>query len=90
MTHTLDVDRFREGLQGVYADLDAEVARLAPVCEISGKCCRFEEYGHTLFVSAPEIALLLEDGPTRMLNYAVAVATGTVTVRRGFFARTAS
>jgi Fe-S-cluster containining protein len=59
----LDVDQFREALQEVYAGLDAEVARLAPVCQISGRCCRFEEYGHTLFVSSPEFALLLADAP---------------------------
>jgi hypothetical protein len=58
-----DVDRFREALQGVYAEVDSEVARLAPVCEISGRCCRFEEYGHTLFLSAPEFALLVADAP---------------------------
>jgi Fe-S-cluster containining protein len=59
----LDVDLFREALQQVYGDLDAEVAGLAPVCLVSGRCCRFEEYGHTLFVSAPEFALLLADAP---------------------------
>jgi Fe-S-cluster containining protein len=59
----LDVDQFREALQGVYAEVESEVARLAPVCEISGRCCRFEEYGHTLFLSAPEFALLLADAP---------------------------
>jgi Fe-S-cluster containining protein len=59
----LDVPRFREALRGVYAEVDAEVARLAPACAISGRCCRFEEYGHTLFVSAPEFALLLADAP---------------------------
>ena len=52
---SLDVNQFREALQGAYAELDAEVVRLAPVCQISGRCCRFEEYGHTLFVSAPEL-----------------------------------
>jgi Fe-S-cluster containining protein len=59
----LDVCFFREALQGVYADVDAEVARQTPVCAISGRCCRFEEYGHTLFVSSPEFALLLADAP---------------------------
>jgi Fe-S-cluster containining protein len=65
----LDVSFFREALQGVYADVDAEVARQTPVCAISGRCCRFEEYGHTLFVSAPEFALLLADAtpPSRPL-----------------------
>ncbi len=46
-------------LHALYRELDAEVARLAPVCELSGRCCRFKEYGHTLFVSTPEIDLLL-------------------------------
>jgi Fe-S-cluster containining protein len=59
----LDPASFRERLRSVYRELDADVARLGPRCEISGRCCRFEEYGHTLFASAPEIALLLADGP---------------------------
>jgi hypothetical protein len=46
-------------LAELYARLDAEVARLAPVCRISGRCCRFREYGHTLFLSAPEADYLL-------------------------------
>ena len=62
-TGVLDVDRFREPLRGVYDSVDEEVARRAPVCRISGRCCRFEEYGHTLFVSAPEFALLLAEAP---------------------------
>ena len=60
----IDPDDFREDLRAVYRDLDAAVARLAPVCRVSGRCCRFEEYGHTLFVSAPEFELLLADAPT--------------------------
>lgn len=59
----LDVDSFRVALQAVYSEIDTAVARLAPVCAISGRCCRFAEYGHTLFVSAPEFALLLADSP---------------------------
>ncbi len=58
-----EVEHFRQALQAVYGEVDAEVATLAPVCRISGRCCRFEEYGHTLFVSAPEFALLLADAP---------------------------
>ena len=54
---------FRAAVQEVYQILDAEVAQLQPVCEISGRCCRFQEYDHTLFVSAPEFAILLADAP---------------------------
>jgi hypothetical protein len=50
-------------LRALYDKLDAEVARLGPVCQLSGRCCRFREYGHTLFVSAPEIQFLLSEAP---------------------------
>lgn len=58
-----DVGPFREALLALYADLDAEIARRAPVCELSGRCCRFVEYDHTLFLTAPEAALLVADAP---------------------------
>lgn len=58
-----DVSGYRDSLLGLYAELDEAVARRAPVCRLSGSCCRFAEYGHTLFVSAPEAALLLADAP---------------------------
>jgi len=50
-------------LRGLYADLDRAVSELAPVCLLSGRCCRFEEYGHTLFLSAAEAAVLIADAP---------------------------
>lgn len=59
----IDPDTFRARVQEIYQSLDAEVARLEPVCQISGRCCRFAEYDHTLFMSAPEFALLLADAP---------------------------
>jgi Fe-S-cluster containining protein len=59
----LDPDRFREPLRLLYAELDATVARIGPVCRLSGRCCRFAEFDHTLFASAPEAALLLADAP---------------------------
>lgn len=60
----LDVRRFRDPLGALYRDLDAAVAERGPVCRLSGRCCRFAEYDHTLFVSEPEAALLLADAPT--------------------------
>ena len=56
-----EVDGFRAPLLRIFQDLDAEVAELAPTCVLSGRCCRFAEYGHTLFLSAPEAALLAHD-----------------------------
>jgi hypothetical protein len=58
-----DSGRFRASLHALYAALDAEVARFGPVCQLSGRCCRFAEYGHTLFLSAPEAAVLLDEAP---------------------------
>src|SRR5262249_17871722 len=58
----LPVD-FRAALSALYDAVDTEVDRLGPVCALSGRCCRFAEYGHLLFVSAPEAALLLDEAP---------------------------
>jgi hypothetical protein len=59
----VDVARFREPLHALHEALDDQVAELAPVCELSGRCCRFVEYGHTLFLSSLEAELLLSDAP---------------------------
>ena len=60
----LDVGAFRQALYALYEGLDAEVAEHGPTCALSGRCCRFLEYDHTLFVSAPEAALLLAEAPS--------------------------
>lgn len=52
----------RGKLLEIYARADAAVAEAAPVCELSGRCCRFEEYGHHLYITRPEADLLLEQG----------------------------
>ena len=52
-----------EELRALYEELDAEIVRLAPVCQLSGRCCRFREYGHSLFVSALEVEFLLSGAP---------------------------
>jgi len=38
-----------------YAELDAEIAALAPVCWSRGLCCRFGAAGHNLFVTTLEL-----------------------------------
>ena len=59
-----DIVKLHRELHAIYDALDSEVAALAPRCELSGRCCRFLEYGHTLFASSLEIDLLLaEAGP---------------------------
>ena len=52
-------------LRVLYTELDREVAGIGPVCELSGPCCRFEEYGHTLFVSTAEVEYLVGTAPAQ-------------------------
>jgi Fe-S-cluster containining protein len=40
----------------LYAEVAAEIDRRRPLCVISGRCCRFEEYGHRLYVTTLELA----------------------------------
>lgn len=54
--------RLRDGLLQIYDDVARDIAALAPVCEISGRCCRFREYGHRLYMTRPEAELLLSEG----------------------------
>src|SRR4051812_934661 len=58
----------RERVMAIYAAADAAVAAAGPRCDASGRCCRFAEYGHTLFMSQLEADVLLAavppfDGP---------------------------
>ena len=56
-------DEVRRDVLGVYAAVEAAVAAAGPRCDASGRCCRFTEYGHTLFISHFEAELLLESAP---------------------------
>lgn len=47
----------------LYAEVDAAVAQAGPRCDSSGRCCRFKEYGHTLFISNLEAEVLLDAAP---------------------------
>ncbi len=51
-------------LRRLYADLDAEIQRVGPRCDQSGRCCRFDEYGHLLFVTPLEMAAFMVGAPT--------------------------
>ena len=43
----------------VYAALAGEIAQRRPVCDASGRCCRFEEYGHRLYVTTAELSAFM-------------------------------
>jgi len=58
MNETLQA-RVRE----IYREAERDIAAAGPVCQASGRCCRFKEYGHTLFLSNLEAEVLLHAAP---------------------------
>jgi hypothetical protein len=57
------MEDLRSSVLELYAEVDREVAAAGPVCVASGRCCRFKEYGHVLFVSNLEADVLLATAP---------------------------
>jgi Fe-S-cluster containining protein len=53
----------QERIRTIYAAADAAVAAAGPRCDSSGRCCRFKEWGHTLFISQLEADYLLANAP---------------------------
>jgi hypothetical protein len=51
--------RIDAALRAMHDEVAAEVAARRPVCLPSGRCCRFEEYGHRLYVTGIEAAWCL-------------------------------
>ena len=43
-------------VEALYADVQAAIDARRPRCDASGRCCRFETYGHRLFVTTAEAA----------------------------------
>jgi len=56
-------ERVRLEVLELYKEVDREVAAAGPVCVASGRCCRFKEYGHVLFLSNLEADTLLAAAP---------------------------
>jgi hypothetical protein len=52
----------RADLLALYAEVDAAIVAANPRCEASGRCCRFVEFDHTLFLTSFEAELLFEPG----------------------------
>jgi len=47
----------------VYVELQREIDARRPICSASGRCCRFEEFGHRLFVTTMELAAFVAQLP---------------------------
>ena len=56
-------DEIKRRVLAIYAEVDREVAAAGPVCVASGRCCRFKEAGHVLYVSSLEADVLLDGAP---------------------------
>ena len=46
-------------VQALYTDVQSEIDARRPLCTISGRCCRFEDFGHRLYVTTLELAAFL-------------------------------
>ncbi|HWE97893.1 MAG TPA: hypothetical protein VG269_28310 [Tepidisphaeraceae bacterium] len=46
----------RDAVRTVYAALQDAIDVRRPICVTSGRCCRFEEFGHRLYVTTMELA----------------------------------
>ncbi|MEM7625266.1 MAG: hypothetical protein AAF333_06530 [Planctomycetota bacterium] len=55
-------------LRGLYAEIDAAVAARGPTCWTSGRCCKFDDFGHRLYVTGLEIAWFLRQVQTTPVN----------------------
>jgi Fe-S-cluster containining protein len=56
-------EELRAAVQAVFTEADAAVAAAAPRCDASGRCCRFKEWGHVLYLSMFEAEILLDAAP---------------------------
>ena len=52
-----------ESIRSLYASVQNEIDQRRPACSISGRCCRFEEYGHRLYVTTLELAAFVAGNP---------------------------
>ena len=53
----------RDEMLKLYSEVDAAVAAAGPKCDSSGRCCRFTEWGHILYLSHLEAEVLLDAAP---------------------------
>ncbi|MBC8108936.1 MAG: hypothetical protein H7Z14_20290 [Anaerolineae bacterium] len=47
----------RNAIDALYVHIQDVIDLRQPVCNASGRCCRFEEFGHRLFVTTMELAV---------------------------------
>jgi Fe-S-cluster containining protein len=67
----------REAIARVYDDLQKAIHQRKPICNTSGRCCRFEEFGHRLYVTTIELAAFVYDLELSGSSKPQAAGTGT-------------
>jgi len=48
-----------EAVDAVHAEVQRAIDERRPRCDVSGRCCRFEQFGHRLFVTTLELAVFV-------------------------------
>jgi Fe-S-cluster containining protein len=48
-------------IRAIYATVQQEIDQRRPRCDVSGRCCRFEQYGHRLYVTTLELAAFVRE-----------------------------
>jgi Fe-S-cluster containining protein len=56
-----------DAVHALYARVTTEIEARRPKCEMSGRCCNFESYGHRLYLTTLELATFLHDLPAAQL-----------------------
>ncbi len=56
-----DDDALAERMKTFYADADARAVALGSTCRNRGECCRFDAYGHRLYVTTVELAYFVRE-----------------------------
>jgi Fe-S-cluster containining protein len=51
----------RRAVRNVYLALQDAIDLRQPICRTSGRCCKFDEYGHRLFVTTMEFGTFLRE-----------------------------
>jgi hypothetical protein len=51
----------RGAVHNVYRALQDAIELRKPICSTSGRCCRFDQFGHKLFVTTMELGTLVHD-----------------------------
>lgn len=68
----IDSDAVRNVLEAVYDYAAEAIDQRGPVCNTSGKCCRFAQYDHRLYVTGLEVAYTVTQLTTEQPEFSAA------------------